>query len=73
VAAGLIRTRQIFLQSPDAAQMKSEIQELLHWTLDIMDETVKHQTPSGMIRTYIDEEHMPEESCGTALLAYVGL
>jgi len=31
------------------------------------------QAPSGMIRTYIDEEHTPEESCGTALLAYVGL
>lgn len=73
MAAGLIRTRQIFLQSPDTDQMESEIQDLLHWTLDIMDETVKHQTPSGMIRTYIDEEHMPEESCGTALLAYVGL
>ncbi|KAG7528599.1 hypothetical protein FFLO_06053 [Filobasidium floriforme] len=72
VAAGLIRTRQIFLQSPNAAQMESETEDLLHWTLEIMDETVKHQTPSGMIRTYIDEEHMPEESCGTALLAYVG-
>jgi rhamnogalacturonyl hydrolase YesR len=53
--------------------MESETEDLLHWTLEIMDETVKHQTPSGMIRTYIDEEHMPEESCGTALLAYVGL
>jgi rhamnogalacturonyl hydrolase YesR len=53
--------------------MGSEIEDLLQWTLEIMSETIKYQTPSGMIRTYIDEEHTPEESCGTALLAYVGL
>lgn len=31
------------------------------------------QTEGGMIRTYVDEEHFPEESCGTAILASVGL
>ena len=50
VAAGLVRTRQIFLQSPIADEMGPEIEDLLQWTLEIMNDVVQHQVGKLKIR-----------------------
>lgn len=43
VAAGLIKTREILLESQVAGEMSREIEDLMEWTQEIMNEVAKHQ------------------------------
>jgi hypothetical protein len=73
-AAGMLRVLVTIRRSPFAEEptMHQYVADLLAWVTEIMSAVAARTANSGMVRNYVDQPTVFEESCGTALLAATG-